>query len=60
MYVSRPEDPVIDLYKKSVDTTLLRENLRLTPEQRVRRLQELQRFADELVKSGDRLRKRKR
>ena len=54
------DDAVVDLYKKSVDMTLLRENLRLTPEERLRRLQELQRFADELVKSGKRLRKRGR
>ena len=54
------DDAVIDAYRKSLDLTLIRENLRLTPEQRVRRLQELQRFAEELVRSGERVRKRAR
>jgi hypothetical protein len=31
----RPKDPVIEAYKGSVDRTLLRENLRLTVEQRL-------------------------
>ena len=34
-----PPDPVIEVFKKDVDRTLLRENLRLTPEQRLRKLQ---------------------
>ena len=33
-----PPDPVIEAYKKDVDRTLLRENLKLTPDQRVRKL----------------------
>ena len=32
-------DPIIDAYKKDVDRTLLRENLKLTPAQRVANLQ---------------------
>jgi hypothetical protein len=36
---SRDTDPVIEVFKKDVDRTLLRENLRLTPEQRLRKLQ---------------------
>lgn len=35
-------DPVIEVYKKDIDRTLLRENLKLTPEAR---LIKLQRFA---------------
>jgi hypothetical protein len=31
-------DPVIEAYKKDVDRTLLRENLKLTPDQRLRKL----------------------
>ena len=42
-------DPVIEAYKKDVDRTLLRENLKLTP---MERLRQLQRFCD----SMDRLR----
>lgn len=33
-----PEDPVIEAYKRDVDRTLIRENLRLTPDQRVRKM----------------------
>lgn len=32
-------DPVIEAYKKDVDRTLLRENLKLTPDERLRKLQ---------------------
>ncbi len=45
-------DPVIEVYKRDVDRTLLRENLKLTPEQRLRKLMELQRFAEELRRAG--------
>ena len=31
-------DPVIEFYKRDVDRTLLRENLRLTPQQRIEKL----------------------
>ena len=37
-------DPVIEAYKKDVDRTLIRENLKLTPEQRVRKLQDFAAF----------------
>jgi hypothetical protein len=37
--VSLAPDPVIDAYKKDVDRTLIRENLKLTPDERVRKLQ---------------------
>ena len=47
-----PPDPVIEAYKKDVDRTLLRENLKLTPEERIRKLMELQRFAIELRRAG--------
>ena len=45
-------DPVTEAYKKDVDRTLLRENLKLDPEDRLRQLMELQRFAEELQKAG--------
>ena len=38
-----PPDPVIEAYKKDIDRTLLRENLKLTPDQRIRKMLE---FAD--------------
>jgi antitoxin (DNA-binding transcriptional repressor) of toxin-antitoxin stability system len=40
--------PTIERYKLDVDRTLIRENLRRTPEQRLQGLQSLQNFADEL------------
>ena len=46
------QDPVIEAYKKDVDRTLIRENLKLTAEQRLRKLMALQRFAKELRKAG--------
>ena len=51
-------DPVIELYKKDVDRTLLRENLKLSVEERFLRLMELQRFAEELQRAGQVARKR--
>jgi hypothetical protein len=45
-------DPVIEAYKKDVDRTLLRENLRLTVEERFEKLVQLARFADELRRAG--------
>lgn len=45
-------DPVIEFYKKDVDHTLLRENLKLTVGQRFLRLMDLQRFAEELQRAG--------
>jgi hypothetical protein len=46
--VAGPVDKAIEAYKRDVDRTLLRENLRLTPDERFLRLMELQRFAEEL------------
>jgi hypothetical protein len=40
-------DPVIDAYKKDVDRTLLRENLKRSVAERVAKLVELQRLAEE-------------
>jgi hypothetical protein len=45
-------DPVIEAYKRDVDRTLLRQNLRRTPDERVRDLVRLQRFAEELTRAG--------
>jgi hypothetical protein len=48
---------IIALYKRDVDRTLIRENLKLTVEERLRNLQNLQRFAEELRAAGKKLRK---
>ena len=47
---------MIEAYKKDVDRTLLRENLKLTVEQRLRNLMELQRLSEELRRAGQRAR----
>ena len=49
-------DPVIEAYKVHVDRTLLRENLKLTPEQRLLKLQDRLAFTVELQKAGQRAR----
>jgi hypothetical protein len=41
---SLPPDPVIEAYKKDVDRSLLRENLKLTVEQRLRKLTSMLQF----------------
>lgn len=46
-----PPDPVIERYKRDVDRTLVRENLKLSVEQRFRQLQKLQQFADALKRA---------
>jgi hypothetical protein len=51
-------DPVIEAYKRDVDRTLLRENLKKTPQQRLEELQQLYDFSVELHRSGERLRHR--
>ena len=45
-------DPVIESYKKDVDRTLIRENLKLTVQQRFERLIAHLRFAEELRAAG--------
>ena len=50
--ISLAPDPVIEAYKKDVDRTLLRENLKRTVEERFLALMELQRFAEELQRAG--------
>lgn len=51
-------DPVIEAYKKDVDRTLLRQNLRRTPEERWRIILEATRLADEMRRAGARARAR--
>lgn len=50
---SWPEpDPVVEAYKRDVDRTLIRENLRRSVQERFERLIALGRFADELQRAG--------
>ena len=52
-------DPVIEAYKKHIDVTLIRENLRLTVDQRFQQLMKLQQFAEELRRAGRKARSEK-
>jgi hypothetical protein len=49
--VSLDSDPVIEAYKKDIDRTLIRENLKLTPEERLRKLQAFVQFIEELQRA---------
>jgi len=46
-------DPLIEAFKKDVDRTLLRENLKLTQEERSQKLRDFARFADALRRAGN-------
>lgn len=46
---------VIDLYKKYVDRTLIRENLKLTIEERLLNLQNFTEFTEEFRKAGKKI-----
>ncbi len=48
-------DPVVEAYKKNLDRSLIRQNLRRSVQERLEALMELQRFAEELVRSGRRI-----
>jgi isopropylmalate/homocitrate/citramalate synthase len=50
--VSSSIDDIIDLYKKDVDRTLIRENLKKTPEERLRKAQQMAKMAEELREAG--------
>jgi hypothetical protein len=52
-------DPVIEAYKKGIDLTLIRENLRLTVDQRIQQLMRMQEFAEELQRAGRKARSQK-
>jgi hypothetical protein len=52
-------DPVVEAYKKDIDRTLIRENLRLTVEERFRKSMALARFAAELRRAGKEERRRR-
>jgi hypothetical protein len=60
-FLSQPltPQPVIEAFKKDVDRTLIRENLKLSYEARLLKLMQLQRFAHELRQAGRRARRAK-
>jgi hypothetical protein len=54
--VALDPDPIIEAYKQDVDRTLLRENLKLTAEQRLMKLQGFVRLVAQLREAGRRAR----
>ncbi len=50
------DDPVVAAYRQNVDRSLLRENLKLTPEQRLRKLQSALAFNATLRNAGKKAR----
>ena len=51
-------DPVVEAYKKDLDRTLLRANLKLTVTERFKQAIAHAKFADELRRAGSELRSR--
>ncbi len=47
-------DPIIEAYKKDIDRTLICHNLRLSVQERIENLMEMQRLAEELVAAIER------
>ena len=47
-------DEIIQLYKRDVDMTLIDESLRRTVEERIRALEDFERFREELKESTER------
>ena len=54
----KDQDLVIEAYKKDIDVTLIRENLRLTVDQRFQQLMKLQQFAEDLRRAGRKAREK--
>jgi len=52
-------DPVTEIYKRDVDRTLLRENLKLSPEMRLAKLQDFVKFLSEVRAAGKKARKQR-
>jgi hypothetical protein len=50
--IERWSDPVIEAYKRDVDRTLLRENLKLSPDERLHKLQDFVKFLSEVRAAG--------
>lgn len=53
-YLDQPlePDPVIEAYKRDIDQTLFIENLKLSPTERLEKLQAMQAWVAELRKAG--------
>ncbi len=53
----KSEASEIDIYMRDVDRTLLRENLKLTPAQRLEKFVKFVRFTSELRRAGEKARR---
>jgi hypothetical protein len=51
-------DPLVEALKRDIDVSLLQRNLKLTPQERLEQLIEMQRFAAELAEAGRKARAR--
>jgi hypothetical protein len=60
MKAARYKDPVVAVYMRDVDRTLLRENLKLTPGERLEKFVRFASFASSLRKAGFRARSSRR
>ena len=47
-------DEIIEIYKRDVDVTLLEECLKRTPEERIRAVEEFERFREDLRAAAER------
>jgi hypothetical protein len=52
-------DPLIEALKRDLDMSLLQRNLKMTPQQRLDQLVEMQRFAADLAEAGRKARERR-
>jgi hypothetical protein len=50
-------DPLVEALIRDLDLSLVRRNLKLTPQQRIDQLVEMQRFAAELARAGRKARR---
>lgn len=53
------QDPIIALYRKHLDKSLLLENLKRTPTERIQRLMDMQVLAEEMRRAGKAARAKK-
>ena len=52
------QDPVVALYRKHLDRSLLQENLKRTPTERIQRLMDMQVLAEEMRKARQKAKKK--
>jgi len=53
-------DDIIEIYQRDVDITLIQENMKLTPSQRLEKLQDFMNFLEECREAGKRAEEQRR